>query len=100
MKARLVIRTGALVWLGAAVFASSARADKYDDAHRRISDLEERTRVLGAEFRDAPLPDANAADRRVLDAELLFNLKNYNEAATICLDVIEKYPNSRAYEDA
>jgi tetratricopeptide (TPR) repeat protein/archaellum component FlaC len=100
MKALLVVRTGSVVFLGAALLATPARADKYDDAHRRISDLEERTRVLGAEFRDAPPPDANAGDRRVLDAELLFNLKNYNEAATICLDVIEKYPNSRAYDDA
>ena len=27
-------------------------------------------------------------------------LKNYEEAATIFLDVVEKYPNSRAYDDA
>jgi hypothetical protein len=31
----------------------------------------------------------------VLDAELLFNLKNYREAATLLLDVVDKYPNSR-----
>jgi tetratricopeptide (TPR) repeat protein len=97
MKAFLV-RTGAFALL--ALLPAVARADKYDDAHRRLADLEERARVLSAEFRDSPVPDANAGDRRVLDAELLFNLKNYNEAATICLDVIEKYPNSRAYDDA
>jgi TolA-binding protein/archaellum component FlaC len=89
--------------LGAFVVVAApglARADKYDDAHRSLADLDTRVRDLQASFRDAPPVDVNAADRRVLDAELLFNLKNYNEAATILLDVIEKYPNSRAYDDA
>ena len=57
-------------------------------------------RVLSTEFRDAPVADPNLADRRVLDAELLFNLKNYREAATVLLDVVDKYPNSHAYDDA
>src|SRR5437762_12161520 len=90
----------AVVALGAVGAPSAARADKFEDAHRRLTDLEERTRVLGADFREAPPADANAAERRVVDAELLFNLKNYSEAATILLDVIERYPNSRAYDDA
>src|SRR6185369_16735060 len=42
----------------------------------------------------------NAAERRMVDAELLFTLKNYDEAATILLDVIERYPNSHSYDDA
>lgn len=78
----------------------AARADQYSDAARHLTDLEERVRVMAAEFRDAPVYDPNIADRRVLDAEVLFTLKNYAEAATILLDVIEKYPNSRAYDDA
>ncbi len=80
--------------------AAPAAADRYDDANRKLFDLEERVRAIAGEFRDAPAVDSSAADRRVLDAELLYNLKNYSEAATICLDVIEKYPNSRAYDDA
>jgi tetratricopeptide (TPR) repeat protein len=40
------------------------------------------------------------AMRRVVDAEMLFKLKNYNEAATILLDVVEKYPNAQGYLDA
>src|SRR5688572_29110226 len=90
----------AAVVLGAMAAPATARADKFEDAHRRLTDLEERTRVLNAEFRDAPPPDPKAADRRVIDAELLFTLKNYYEASTILLDVIERYPNSRAFDDA
>jgi tetratricopeptide (TPR) repeat protein len=86
--------------LGAVLAPAAARADKFDDAHRSLTDLEERTRVLAADFREAPPKDANAAERRVVDAELLFTLKNYTEAATILLDVIERYPNSRSYDDA
>lgn len=86
--------------LAAALAASSvAAADQFEDAHKRLTDLEERVRVMNADFREASA-DPNIADRRVLDAELLFNLKNYSEAATILLDVIEKYPSSRAYDDA
>jgi tetratricopeptide (TPR) repeat protein len=90
----------AVAVLGAVVAPRSARADKFDDAHRRLIDLEERTRVLASEFKDAPPKDPNAAERRMVDAELLFTLKNYDEAATILLDVIERYPNSHSYDDA
>jgi tetratricopeptide (TPR) repeat protein len=36
----------------------------------------------------------------VLDAQVLFSLKSYEDAATILLDVLEKYPNTRAADDA
>jgi tetratricopeptide (TPR) repeat protein len=90
----------AVAVLGAVVAPRAARADKFDDAHRRLIDLEERTRVLASDFKDAPAQDPNAAERRVVDAELLFTLKNYQEAATILLDVIERFPNSHSYDDA
>jgi TolA-binding protein len=86
--------------LGAVAASAPARADKFEDAHRRLTDLEERTRSMAVDFKDAPPLDVNAADRRVVDAELLFNLHNFSEAATILLDVIERYPTSRAYDDA
>jgi len=99
IPARLATLVVAAV-LGAAVAPRSARADKFDDAHRRLIDLEERSRVLASEFKENPPVDPNAAERRLVDAELLFTLKNYSEAATILLDVIERYPNSRSYDDA
>ena len=52
------------------------------------------------ELREAPPPPPDVADRRVLDAQVLYSLKNYEEAATILLDVVEKYPNTRAHDDA
>ncbi|HEY4188110.1 MAG TPA: tetratricopeptide repeat protein [Polyangia bacterium] len=86
---------GALTLVG-----GRARADEVDDYNRKLIDLDQRVRGMLADFKDAAPPLPDVADRRVLDAQVLFNLKNYEEAATILLDVVEKYPNSRAYDDA
>jgi tetratricopeptide (TPR) repeat protein len=80
--------------------ASRTMAGEIEEANGRLVDLEERVRVLSTGFQDTPMVDPSIADRRVLDAELLFNLKNYREAATLLLDVVDKYPNSRGYDDA
>ncbi len=86
---------GALVWTGRV-----ARADEVDDAVRRLIDLDQRVHLMSLEFKEAPAPAPDAADRRVLDAQVQLSVKNYDEAATIALDVVEKYPNTRAYDDA
>ena len=77
-----------------------ARADEVDDYTRKLIELDQRVHVMSLEFKETPAPPADVADRRVLDAQVLFGLKNYQEAATVLLDVIEKYPQSRAYDDA
>jgi tetratricopeptide (TPR) repeat protein len=65
-----------------------ARADRVGDAHRKLGELEQRAQMLSSSFRESNAP------------EKLYTLKNYNAAATLCLDVIERYPQSRAYDDA
>jgi tetratricopeptide (TPR) repeat protein len=87
----------ALVGIG---FAASARADDVDDTLKKLIELDQRVHVMSLELREAPPPPPDIADRRVLDAQVLYSLKNYEEAATILLDVVEKYPNSRAHDDA
>ena len=83
-------------------FASprAARADEIDDAVKKLIDLDQRVHLMSLEFKEAPPPAPDAADRRVLDAQVQLSVKNYDEAATIALDVVEKYPNTRAYDDA
>jgi tetratricopeptide (TPR) repeat protein len=80
--------------------ASAAQAGEVEEANGRLVDLEERVRVLSLGFHDTPDVDPTLADRRVLDAELMFNLKNYREAATLLLDVVDKYPTASVYDDA
>jgi tetratricopeptide (TPR) repeat protein len=81
-------------------FAGTAHADDVDDTLKKLIELDQRVHVLALELREAPPPPPDIADRRVLDAQVLYSLKNYEEAATILLDVVEKYPNSRAHDDA
>jgi tetratricopeptide (TPR) repeat protein len=77
-----------------------ARADEIDDAVKKLIDLDQRVHLMSLEFKEAPPPAPDAADRRVLDAQVQLSVMNYDEAATIALDVVEKYPNTRAYDDA
>ena len=92
---------GAGIVAAALLFAAGpARADRVTDAHRQLGEIEQRVGGLAADFRESNEPDPNAADRRVVEAEKLYALKNYAAAATLCFDVIEKYPKSRAYDDA
>jgi tetratricopeptide (TPR) repeat protein len=91
----------AALTLGAVGLSGSrARADEVDDYIKKLIDLDQRVHSMALEFRETPPPAPDAADRRVLDAQVQLSVKNYDEAATMALDVVEKYPNSRAYDDA
>jgi tetratricopeptide (TPR) repeat protein len=86
--------------LGGMGLAGAARADEVDDTLKKLIDLDQKVHVMALELREAPPPPPDIADRRVLDAQVLYSLKNYEEAATILLDVVEKYPGTRAHDDA
>jgi len=87
--------------LGAGWLPSApARAGEVEDTNGTLTDLEERVRTIAADFKPESAADPTYAMRRVVDAEMLFKLKNYNEAATVLLDVVEKYPNAQGYDDA
>ncbi|HEY5090524.1 MAG TPA: tetratricopeptide repeat protein, partial [Polyangia bacterium] len=91
----------AALTLGAVGLSGSrARADEVDDYVKKLIDLDQRVHLMALEFKETPPPSPDAADRRVLDAQVQLSIKNYDEAATMALDVVEKYPNSRAYDDA
>jgi hypothetical protein len=44
-------------------WAGNARADRVQDAHRRLGDLEQRAHLLNSSFRESYAPDPNLADR-------------------------------------
>src|SRR5450432_1844647 len=91
----------AALTLGAVGLSGSrAHADEVDDYVKKLIDLDQRVHLMALEFKETPPPTPDAADRRVLDAQVQLSVKNYDEAATMPLDVVEKYPNSRAYDDA
>jgi tetratricopeptide (TPR) repeat protein len=80
--------------------AGIARADDIDQWASQLIDMEQRAGSMIYDLKDAPPASPDQADRRVIDAQVLFNLKNYEESATILLDVVDKYPGTRAYDDA
>jgi tetratricopeptide (TPR) repeat protein len=80
--------------------AGTARADELDQYAAKLIDMDQRAGSMIYELKGAPSASPDMADRRVIDAQVLFNLKNYEEAATILLDVVDKYPGTRAYDDA
>jgi tetratricopeptide (TPR) repeat protein len=86
--------------VGLLAVPSAARADDIDTWAAKLIDMEQRAGTMIYDLKGEPTPSPDLADRRVIDAQVLFNLKNYEEAATILLDVVDKYPNTRAYDDA
>src|SRR5262245_49207769 len=98
--ARAKLTLAGLIVVASGLSGGGARADEIDDYTRLLIDLDQRVHLMALEFKETPPPSPDMADRRVLDAQVLFSLKNYEEAATILLDVVEKWPNTRAHDDA
>ena len=48
----------------------TARADDVDDTVKKLIDLDQRVHLMSLEFKEAPPPAPDAADRRVLDAQV------------------------------
>lgn len=91
-------------WFLAAAFCAGAvgqaRADEYDDTSRKLVELEQRIGAVSTEFKDNSRPETHIAERRLVDAQTLFELKSYAEASTLLLDIVDKYPNTKVWDDA
>ena len=68
----------------------TARADDVDDTVKKLIDLDQRVHLMSLEFKEAPPPPPDAADRRVMDAQVQLSVKNYDEAAKIALDLLHR----------
>ncbi len=83
------------------LWAPALFADALTDSAGKLYELEGRIKALDTGFRDEAAPPAkDLAQRRLVDAETLIELKSYSEAATLLLDIVEKYPDTRVYDDA
>ena len=51
-------------------------------------------------LRPPPVAGPELAQRRLVDAQLLYQLKNFDEAAILLLDVVDRFPNTVAFQEA
>lgn len=76
-----------------------ARADDVDEMAQRMVELEAQVRELDITLKSEG-PNAEAVERRIIDGQVLYELKNYEAASIILLDVVERYPNDRSWPEA
>src|SRR5262249_37413303 len=92
--------TLALVGLLSAASPGVAVADEINDLGRKIFEAETQVRELDQAIRPPAKAGPELADRRLVDAQLMYALKNYEEAAILLMDVVERFPNTAAYPEA
>ncbi|HXU73717.1 MAG TPA: tetratricopeptide repeat protein [Polyangia bacterium] len=81
-------------------FSSLAFADEIDNLGAKVIELDGKIGDLDSKLKPPLPPGPEIADRRLIDAQVLYELKNYEAASIILFDVVEKYPNSPAYPEA
>lgn len=70
------------------------------EASSRLGELEKRLAELDTQLRPPAEPGADLAERRLIDAQVLYELKNYEAASIILFDIVEKYASSPTYPEA
>src|SRR5262245_37225236 len=82
------------------VLGVTARADEVDALGGKVLELDTRVSEMDRQLKPPQEPGPEIADRRLIDAQVLYELKNYEAASIILFDVVEKYPNSAAFPEA
>jgi len=88
----------ALVGLGA-----TARADQTDKTGGKLLNYEAEVKQIGAAVRTTKSLGTRKSDvaaRRLISAQVAFGIGNYDDAAIMLYDIVEKGQGSRSYDDA
>lgn len=85
---------------GLALTPAAVRADEVDTLGGKVTELDARVYELNQQLKPPPEPGPELAERRLIDAQVLYELKNYEAASIILFDVVEKFPNAQAYSEA
>ncbi len=88
---------------GSFVGLPSVRAESpqtVEVASAKIFELEAQLAELDRRLKPPEDEKGQLAERRLVDAEVAYELKNYEAASIILYDIIEKYPSSRVYPEA
>ncbi len=85
---------------GPLALLGSAGADETDALGGKVVELDARVSEMDRALKPPSEPGPEIAERRLIDAQVLFELKNYEAASMILFDVVDKYPQSTAYPEA
>jgi len=87
--------------LALAVPAGTASAQSLDDITREVIDIEgDASSLLDTPLRRSQRRSATYVEERLTDGELFYRLQDYIRASIIFTDIVENYPDHRAYPDA
>ena len=91
-----------LAWapLALLLVASPAQAVPTSKLQRELIELEQNVRSLSIRYQAQKASVTQLAEHRLVDAQVLYTLKDYTRAAILLLDYINKYKNTRGYPDA
>ncbi len=89
-----------LLLLGALLAPQTARGRGLDAMQREMDDLEQQTRNLNIRYKAETASLAQMAESRLVDAQVLYSMKDYTRAAILFLDYVNKYKGSPGYPEA
>lgn len=77
-----------------------ARAASVPELERELVDLERLSRNLRIKYQAQQISQSQQAETRLVDAQVLYSLKDYTRAAILLLDYVHKYKDTRGYPEA
>jgi TolA-binding protein len=92
-----------LRWAGVLAFvcwAGPALASNVNGLRAEIADLEQLAKNLEVQYRPETQAPDQLAEHRLVDAQVLYSLKDYTRAAILLYDYITKFKSTPGYPDA
>ncbi len=86
--------------LGLLLVAPGAEARDLNALRSEVSDLESQAKNLGVRYRTQVAGNEQIAEHRLVDAQVLYTLRDYTRAAILLFDYVSKYQNTRGYPEA
>ena len=93
-------RAGRAAGIVLVCLAAPAVGAEVDQLAAEIFETEQEARRLDAGFAEPVVDRADAARRRLLDAQVLFELQDWARASILFLDTVEQYPQSAVHDEA
>lgn len=97
---RQALATLAAVALLELLVPPAAQAAPKQSLRAAVADIEDLARGLSVRFKTQAASRQQLAEHRLVDAQVLYNLKDYTRAAILLLDYINKYEGTRGYPEA